>query len=69
MGDEVDTDPSLVVDRFVELVDMAPGMRPFRSVVGFDFGVVNSMNDAAEPLYGQLWEAMGIADVTTLKPS
>ena len=68
-GDEVDTDPSLVVDRFVELVDMAPGTRPFRSVVGFDFGVVNPMNAAAEPLYGQLWEAMGIADVTTLKPS
>ena len=68
-GDEVDTDPGLVVDRFVELVGMASGTRPFRSVVGFDFGVVNPMNDAAEPLYGQLYEAMGLTDVVTIKSS
>jgi NAD(P)-dependent dehydrogenase (short-subunit alcohol dehydrogenase family) len=68
-GDEVNTDPSLVVDTFVNLVDMAPGTRPFRSVVGFDFGVVGPMNDAADPLYGQLWDAMGLAEVATLKPS
>jgi NAD(P)-dependent dehydrogenase (short-subunit alcohol dehydrogenase family) len=67
-GDEVDTDPALVVDRFVELVGMAPGTRPFRSVVGFDFGVVEPMNEAAEPLYGQLLEAMGLADVATIRP-
>jgi NAD(P)-dependent dehydrogenase (short-subunit alcohol dehydrogenase family) len=68
-SDEVNTDPSLVVDTFVNLVDMAPGTRPFRSVVGFDFGVVGPMNDAADPLYGQLWEAMGLSDVAVLKPS
>lgn len=68
-GDEVDTDPDRVVDRFVELVDMAPGTRPFRSVVGFDFGVVNPMNDAAKPFYGQLLEAMGMTEVATLRPS
>ncbi len=68
-GDEVNTNPDLVVDRFVELVDMAPGTRPFRSVVGFDFGVVGPMNEAADPLYGQLYEAMGLADVATIKPS
>ncbi len=68
-GDEVDTDPDRVVDRFVELVDMAPGTRPFRSVVGFDFGVVNPMNEAAGPLYAQLWEAMGMAEVAKIRPS
>ena len=68
-GDEVDTDPDLVVDCFVELVNMAPGTRPFRRVVGFDFGVVAPMNEMAGPLYGQLWEAMGLADVTTIQPS
>jgi NAD(P)-dependent dehydrogenase (short-subunit alcohol dehydrogenase family) len=68
-GDEVNTDPSLVVDTFVELAGMAPGTRPFRSVVGFDFGVVGPMNEAAEPLYGQLYEAMGLTEVVTIKPS
>ena len=68
-GDEVNTDPDLVVDAFVNLVGMAPGTRPFRTLVGFDFGVVGPMNDAADPLYGQLWEAMGLADVATIKPS
>ena len=67
-SDEVNTDPALVVDRFVELVDMAPGTRPFRSVVGFDFGVVTPMNEADQPLYERLWEAMGLAEVTTITP-
>jgi NAD(P)-dependent dehydrogenase (short-subunit alcohol dehydrogenase family) len=67
-GDEVNTDPALVVDRFVELVGMAPGTRPFRSVVGFDFGVVDPMNQADEPYYGQLYEAMGLSEVVTIKP-
>jgi hypothetical protein len=68
-GDEVNTDPSLVVDTIVELAGMARGTRPFRSVVGFDFGVVGPMNEAAEPLYGQLYEAMGLAEVVTIEPS
>jgi NAD(P)-dependent dehydrogenase (short-subunit alcohol dehydrogenase family) len=62
-------DPSLVVDTFVDLVDGAPGTRPFRSLVGFDFGVVGPMNEAAAPLYGQLYEAAGLADVAVIKPS
>jgi hypothetical protein len=65
---EVNTDPELVVDKFVELAGLAPGTRPFRSVVGFDFGVVGPMNDAVEPMYGQLLEAMGMAEVATIKP-
>lgn len=66
---EVNTDPELVVDTFIELADMAPGTRPFRSVVGFDFGVVGPMNDAAEPFYAELLEAMGMAEVATIRPS
>ena len=66
---EVNTDPELVVDTFVQLANMAPGTRPFRSVVGFDFGVVGPMNDAVEPLYAQLLEAMGMAEVSTMRPS
>jgi hypothetical protein len=57
------------VDTFVQLANMAPGTRPFRSVVGFDFGVVGPMNDAVEPLYAQLLEAMGMAEVSTMRPS
>jgi NAD(P)-dependent dehydrogenase (short-subunit alcohol dehydrogenase family) len=66
-GDEVNTDPGLVVDRFVELVGMAPGTRPFRSVVGFDFGVVSPMNEANEPYHGRLYEAMGLTEVVRLE--
>jgi NAD(P)-dependent dehydrogenase (short-subunit alcohol dehydrogenase family) len=66
---EVNTDPELVVDTFIELADMAPGTRPFRSVVGFDFGVVGPMNAAVEPFYGEVLEAMGMAEVSTIGPS
>lgn len=47
---EVPTDPIDVVDRYVELIDMAPGTRPFRSVVGFDVGVTdrNASDEAHE---------------------
>ena len=49
---EVPTDPNDVVDRFIELIDMAPGTRPFRNVVGVDLGVIernasNELHDAA----------------------
>ena len=66
---EVNTDPELVVDTFIELADMAPGTRPFRSVVGFDFGVVGPMNAAVEPFYGEVLEAMGMSEVATIRPS
>ena len=62
---EVPTDPGLVVDRLVELVDMKPGTRPFRSVVGFDFGV-NALNATVEPHEAQLVDAMGIKEFVTL---
>ena len=41
------TDPSIVVDLFDELINMAPGTRPLRTVSGLDFGV-RAINDAIE---------------------
>lgn len=63
---EVPTDPSLVVDRFVELVEMEPGTRPFRSPVGLDFGVAerNADDEKHDP---PLLEAFGMLEFSTLK--
>ncbi|MCK5940423.1 MAG: hypothetical protein KAI24_00530, partial [Planctomycetes bacterium] len=47
------TDPELVVDRIVELAAMAPGARPFRSVVGTDFGA-EQLNRVALPQHEQM---------------
>ncbi|MFQ5528909.1 MAG: SDR family oxidoreductase [Gemmatimonadota bacterium] len=63
---EVPTDPQLVCDRLVELVDMAPGTRPFRSVVGVDFGV-RDRNDADAPQDAGVLEAMGLTEFATLR--
>jgi NAD(P)-dependent dehydrogenase (short-subunit alcohol dehydrogenase family) len=60
------TDPSLVVDRLVELVEMAPGTRPLRSVVGVDVGVA-ARNAAVEPHDAGLLEAAGLTAFATLK--
>lgn len=59
------TDPKLVVDRMIELVGMKAGTRPFRSVVGLDFGV-RDRNAMAEPLDAGLFEAMGLKSFATL---
>lgn len=63
---EVPTDPSLVVDRFVELVEMEPGTRPFRSPVGVDLGVShrNADDEKHEP---PLLEAFGMTEFATLR--
>jgi NAD(P)-dependent dehydrogenase (short-subunit alcohol dehydrogenase family) len=53
------TDPELVVERIIELMDMKAGSRPFRSVVGVDFGV-RERNAAVEPFEAPLLEAMGL---------
>lgn len=42
------SDPALVVDTLVELVEAEPGERPFRSVVGVDFGT-RGINEDLEP--------------------
>jgi NAD(P)-dependent dehydrogenase (short-subunit alcohol dehydrogenase family) len=62
----VPTDPALVVDCFLKLVDMAPGTRPFRHPVGVDLGVVER-NKSDEVFDAGLLEAMGLTDFARLK--
>ena len=60
------TDPILVSDRLVELVEMPAGSRPFRSVVGVDFGV-RDRNAAVEPHDAGVLEAAGFTSFATLR--
>jgi NAD(P)-dependent dehydrogenase (short-subunit alcohol dehydrogenase family) len=60
------TDPGLVVERIVELAAMPAGTRPFRSVVGADFGV-RALNEVAEPREAAVLDAMGLTPFTTLR--
>jgi NAD(P)-dependent dehydrogenase (short-subunit alcohol dehydrogenase family) len=62
---ETPTDPGLVVDRIIELTKMDAGTRPFRSVVGVDFGV-RELNASVEPQEATLLEALGLTSFTTL---
>jgi NAD(P)-dependent dehydrogenase (short-subunit alcohol dehydrogenase family) len=57
--------PELVVDRIAELLEMKAGTRPFRSVVGVDFGV-RELNASVEPHEDALMGAMGLASFATL---
>jgi NAD(P)-dependent dehydrogenase (short-subunit alcohol dehydrogenase family) len=63
---EVPTDPKLVVDRIVELIEMAPGTRPFRTAVGFDVGVTarNASDEAHDP---EFLEMMGLTEFVKLR--
>jgi NAD(P)-dependent dehydrogenase (short-subunit alcohol dehydrogenase family) len=63
---DVPTDPIHVVNRFVELIDMEPGTRPFRSVVGVDLGVVER-NASDEMHDGPFLEAMGLTEFVKLR--
>lgn len=60
------TDPTQVVDRMVELIDMQPGARPFRSVVGVDFGV-RERNAAVEPFDEGVIAGAGFGPMATLR--
>ncbi len=62
------TDPELVVDRMTALIDMEPGERPFRNVVGVDFGV-RAHNAASEPFEAGVLEAFGMASFAALTPA
>jgi len=59
------TSPKLVVDRMIELIAMKAGTRPFRSVVGLDFGV-RERNAAVEAMDAGLIEAMGMTSFARL---
>ena len=64
---ETPTDPALVVDAMAELIAMAPGTRPLRTVVGMDFGVRDRNADDARH-DDALFEAFGLTDFATLAP-
>ncbi len=66
-SDEAPTDPQIVVDRMIELVEMTPGARPFRSVCGSDFGV-REMNRQCEPFYDGVVGALGMEEFVQIKP-
>jgi len=59
------TDPGLVVEAFVTLVDTKPGARPMRTVVGLDFGV-GAHNDQSAPFEAGVLAAMGLTDLAKL---
>jgi len=59
----VPTDPDMVVDCYLELVEMEPGTRPFRSAVGLDLGVTERNEDDAKH-DGPLMEAFEIAGMS-----
>jgi NAD(P)-dependent dehydrogenase (short-subunit alcohol dehydrogenase family) len=53
------SDPTLVADAIVGLVETPAGERPFRTVVGVDFGV-RELNAATAPVEEAALEAMGV---------
>lgn len=62
---DVPTDPALVVDAIADLVAMAPGTRPLRTVVGVDLGV-RERNAAIETHDAGVLEALGMTGFATL---
>jgi len=59
-------DPALVVNAFVDLANMTPGDRPFRTAVGLDFGV-GEYNKSAAAFDAQVAVGMGVSEVSKLK--
>lgn len=64
-SEETPTDPEMVVDRIVELAAMPAGTRPFRSVVGVDFGV-GELNEVNAPREAAVLAAMQLTEFATL---
>lgn len=63
---EAPTDPALVVETFVELVDMAPGERPLRTTVGLEFGVAE-LNRGTDSFDAGVLAAMGLTEIAALR--
>lgn len=59
------TDPAMVVNEMVALIDTPAGRRPFRTVVGVDVGV-RERNAAVEPFDRDVLEAFGMTEFSTL---
>lgn len=62
---ETPTDPAFVVEAIAALIDMEPGTRPFRTVVGMDFGV-RARNADDAPHDDALLAAFGMTDFAVL---
>lgn len=62
---DVPTDPAMVVEEMVTLIDTPAGSRPFRTVVGVDVGV-RERNAAVEPFDAAVLEAFGMTEFATL---
>ena len=62
---ETPTDPMDVVEAITDLIDMTPGTRPLRTVVGLDFGVRARNADDAPHDVGLL-QAFGMTDFARL---
>jgi hypothetical protein len=60
------TDPQLVSDDIVKLVNMAPGTRPFRTVVGVGMGI-RERNDADVARDAEVLEAFGLTEFATFR--
>jgi NAD(P)-dependent dehydrogenase (short-subunit alcohol dehydrogenase family) len=52
-------DPQILVDAMIELIEMEPGTRPFRTVAGLDFGV-KEINKLTECYRTQALEGLGL---------
>jgi NAD(P)-dependent dehydrogenase (short-subunit alcohol dehydrogenase family) len=62
---DVPTDPAMVVNEMIVLIDTPAGSRPFRTVVGVDVGV-RERNAAVEPFDAAVLEAFGMTEFATL---
>ena len=63
------TDPEMVVDAIVELIDTPAGERPLRTTIGIEMGTV-AINEAVAPIQAGVLTALGMAhlsDVTAAK--
>lgn len=58
------TDPAMVVEQMVALIDTPAGARPFRTVVGVDVGV-RERNAAVEPFDAAVLAAFGMTEFAT----
>ncbi len=63
---QVPTDPGDVVEQFVALIDIKPGTRPFRTVVGVDVGV-RDCNAFDEPHEAPFLQMMGLEEFVKLR--
>jgi NAD(P)-dependent dehydrogenase (short-subunit alcohol dehydrogenase family) len=58
--DSMPTDPQMVVDAIVRLIEMPAGERPLRTTIGIDFGA-SRINEAVAPVQAEALAALGMA--------